>query len=114
MHPAPAEILIASWYSRASLVKEKTWKDGKEKRMANGEKFDDNKFTAACNLYSLDTWLLVTDIASNKKVFVKVTDRIAKRFDKTRIDLSKAAMLFLGGQRALEQGLLQVKVEELK
>jgi hypothetical protein len=31
-----AEELKASWYSRASLIKEGTWKNGKEKKMAKG------------------------------------------------------------------------------
>ena len=39
----PAKILTASWYSRESLIKEGTWKDGKERMMANGQKLMINK-----------------------------------------------------------------------
>lgn len=108
-----AERLIASWYSRASLIKEGTWKDGKEKRMANGKHFSDSGLTAACRLYPLGSRVMVTNVANGKTVCVTITDRIGKRFAKTRIDLSKGAMEALGGKQALIQGLLQVEVEEL-
>ena len=98
---------IASWYSIASLKKEGTYKYSKGV-MANGKIFSDNGYTCATRLYPLGTYLYVTNIKSNKTVKVKVTDRIGKRFAKTRIDLSKLAFSKLD---KLEKGIIQVKVE---
>jgi len=42
-----------------------------------------------------------------------VADRTARRFKGKRIDLSKGAMFSLGGQQALNKGLLKVTVEVL-
>jgi rare lipoprotein A len=104
--------LIASWYSIQSLKNEGTWKHSKGV-MANGKHFSDSGLTAACRLYPLGSRVMVTNVANGKTVCVTITDRIGKRFAKTRIDLSKGAMEALGGKQALIQGLLQVEVEEL-
>ncbi len=104
------EPLLVSWYSRASLVR-----DGQDKIthfiMANGKEFRDDNFTAATRLYPLGTWLRIRTLDGRKFVVVLVSDRIGKRFAKTRIDLSKKAMEILGGKQALIQGLLPVTVE---
>jgi rare lipoprotein A len=105
--------LVASWYNKDSLIKEGTWKNG-ERRMANGQRFDENRLTSACNLYPLNSWLLVTNIESGKSVIVRNTDRIGRRFGRTRVDLPKGVMEVLGGKQGLEKGLLPVKVEILK
>ena len=106
---AKAEVyLTASYYSRASLIKEGTWKNGKERKMANGKNFDENKLTCANRLFPLGSMLRVTNLASGKSVIVQTTDRIGKRFAGTRIDLSYEAMRRLDG---IKQGLVQVKVE---
>ncbi len=100
--------LLASWYSRESLIKEGTWKNGKERMMANGEKFNDLLFTCATRLFPLGAQLKITNPQNNKSVIVKVTDRIGKRFAKTRIDLSKSAFMAIAD---CKQGLVKVKVE---
>jgi rare lipoprotein A len=111
---ASAVELTASWYSKESLVKEGTWKNG-ERRMANGERFDENKLTCATRLYELGTYLQCTNLTNNKSVIVKVTDRIGKRFAKTRVDLSKRAFgELLSKGETLDKGLMRLKVEVVK
>jgi hypothetical protein len=105
--------LKASWYSIESLKKEGTYKYSKG-AMANGKLFDDNAFTCANRLYPLDSILRITNLKSGNSIIVRTTDRIGKRFARTRIDLSKKAMETLGGKQALEKGLLLVKVERIK
>jgi rare lipoprotein A (peptidoglycan hydrolase) len=115
------ETLTASWYSVASLKKEGTWKKC-EKRMANGKRFNENALTCATRLYPLGTLLRVTRIIKGeteedditKVVIVKVTDRIGKRFAKTRIDLTKIAFEYLLTENeTTDIGLLKVKVEKV-
>jgi len=106
------ESLKASWYSRASLIKEGTWKYG-ERMMANGKQFDEEAFTCATRLYRLGTMLRITNRDNGKSVVVKVTDRIGKRFAKTRIDLTPIAFKCISGSQGLKIGLLSVKVEKL-
>lgn len=104
--------LQASWYSRTSLIKEGTWKDGKERKMANGERFDETKATCATNLYPLGTYLKITrSDDSRTSVTVRVTDRIGKRFSQTRVDLSKMAFSRIS---KLEAGIVAVQVERIK
>jgi rare lipoprotein A len=107
---AQAEVyLTASWYSRDSLIKEGTWKNG-ERRMANGEKFNENNLTCANRLFPLGSLLLVTNVKSGKSVIVRTTDRIGIRFAKSRIDLSQRAFNQVAN---LSQGIIPVKVELL-
>ena len=103
-------ILTASWYSVDSLKREGTYKYSKGV-MANGEIFNDNDSTCATRLYPLGIYLCITNLQNNKMVIVKVTDRIGKRFAKTRIDLSKGAFSKIAD---LKQGIIQVKVEAIK
>jgi rare lipoprotein A len=103
-------ILTASWYSTASLKQEGTYKYSKGV-MANGHKFSDDGFTAACRLYPINTILRVVNISTKKSVIVKVTDRIGKRFAKTRIDLSKRAFSVIA---PLKQGLAKVSIRVVK
>jgi rare lipoprotein A len=108
--PALAEPLKASWYSIESLKKEGTYKKSKGV-MADGNLFSDTAFTCACNLYPLHTLLRVTCLANNKSVVVRVTDRISRRFTKTRVDLSKVAFQSIAD---LKKGLVEIKVEEIQ
>lgn len=101
--------LTASWYSVASLKKEGTWKHG-EQKMANGKKFDENALTCASRLYPLGTVLRVVNIKNGRSVRVVVTDRIGKRFARTRIDLTRAAFARIAD---LDEGVVRVKVEEV-
>jgi len=105
-----AQNVSCSWYSRASLIREGTWKNGKEKRMANGKQFDETKFTCATRMYPLGAILKIT--YAGKVVQCEVTDRIGQRFATTRIDLSKTAFAVLA---PLKQGIIPcVKIERIK
>lgn len=104
-----ADQIKASWYSVESLKREGSWKIWKGV-MANGERFNDDGYTAASRLHNLGTMLVVTNINNGKSVVVKVTDRIGKRFAKTRIDLSKRAFSEIA---MLKQGLVPVRIEVL-
>jgi len=108
---ASAEILTASWYDTASLIKEGTIKQSETPIMANGQIFNDYAPTCATRLYPFNTWLRITNIKNNQRVLVKVTDRIGKRFAKTKIDLTRGAFEQIGN---LKQGLLRVKVEQIR
>lgn len=78
--------------------------------MANGQRFDLHKLTAACKLLPLGTWALVTDLKTHKSVKVQITDR--GPFGKHRvIDLSEAAARVLG---LIRRGTGPVKIEPLK
>lgn len=102
--------LTASWYSIQSLKQEGTYKYSKGV-MANGDSFRNEDFTCATWLYPLGTRLRVTNIKTGRYVFVKVTDRINKRFAKIRIDLSKRAFREIAD---LKQGIIKVKIEVIK
>ena len=99
--------LKASWYSIESLKQEGTFKYSKGV-MANGRKFIDTNFTCATRLYPLGSILYVS--YGNKTVRVVVTDRIGKRFAKTRVDLSKSAFQKLAD---LKQGIIPIKVRKI-
>jgi len=108
-----AETGTASWYSVESCKREGTWQKYGGK-MANGEVFDDKKFTCASWDYKFGTTLRVWNVASNESVTVIVTDKgPAKRLYQMGriIDLSKAAFSAIAD---LKQGIIQVKVEEVK
>ena len=106
--PIWAEELKASWYSIDSLKKEGTYKHTKG-IMANGSWYDENALTCATRLYPFGSWLYITNLANSKSVIVRVTDRIGKRFAKSRIDLSKRAFYILSDGH-LELGLIKVKI----
>ena len=101
--------LQASWYSIDSLKREGTYKHS-HGRMANGHIFSDNGFTCATRLFPLGSTLRVNMGLSKAYIIVKVTDRIGKRFAKTRIDLSRAAFQRLA---RLDKGLINVEVERI-
>ncbi len=79
------------------------------RKTANGEIYDSKKFTAACNVLPLGTWIRVTNTRNKKTVIVKVNDRLHPRM-KRIVDLSRAAAEKLG---YIGRGLTQVKVEVL-
>ncbi len=106
----PLYALQASYYTYASLKAEGTWKHG-ERRMANGQRYDETKLTCATRLYPLGTYLKITNNANGKSIVVKVTDRIGKRFATKRIDLSYEAMRRLDGCKS---GLVPITVEVVK
>lgn len=77
---------------------------------ANGEIYDHDKLTAACNILPLGTWIRVTNLKNNKSVIVKTNDRLHPRM-KRIVDLSKSAAKILA---YTGRGLTQVKVEVLE
>ncbi len=95
---------VASWYGE----------EHRGKLMANGEKFDPDKLTAASWFYPLGTDVRVTVSAPDqapRTVVVKITDRgPARRLvrDGRIIDLAQAAFEQLADP---DLGLISVKVE---
>ncbi|MEO7121189.1 MAG: septal ring lytic transglycosylase RlpA family protein [Ginsengibacter sp.] len=80
------------------------------RQTANGEIYDALKYTAACNVLRLNTWIKVTDIKENKSVIVRINDRMSKR-NRRLLDLSNAAAKKLGYHG---RGLIKVKLEVLR
>lgn len=85
---------IVSWYGDAY----------RGKLTANGERFNPDEFTCASRHYPLGSWLRVS--ANGKTIFVRVNDRISKRYAH-RLDLSRAAFEALA---PLTRGLLDATV----
>jgi rare lipoprotein A len=77
------------------------------RRTANGEIFSQKKYTCACNVLPLGTWVKVTNVRNGKSVVVKITDRIHPKM-KRLVDLSKVAANKLG---YVSNGLTRVKLE---
>lgn len=74
---------------------------------ATGEKFDQNKMTAAHNGLPLNTWIKVTNLRNNKSVIVRVNDRLHRKNSRL-VDLSNNAARQLG---YIGTGLTKVRVE---
>lgn len=77
---------------------------------ASGERYDREKFTAACNILPLGTVIRVTNVRNGKSVRVRVNDRLSKKIGRIA-DLSGRAASTLGYVKA---GLTRVKVEVMK
>ena len=79
------------------------------RRMANGQRFDESKLTAASRTLPLGTRVKVTSLRSRKSVIVTITDRGPSA--KTRVlDLSTAAARALG---MISRGVDKDRVEPL-
>ena len=79
------------------------------RQTANGEIYNHSKYTAACNLVPLGTWIRVTNLLNKKSVLLKVNDRLHPK-NKRIVDLSLTAAKELNYTNA---GLAKVKVEVL-
>ncbi len=79
------------------------------KKTANGEIYSQNKFTCACNVLPLGTWIKVTNLRNGHTVVVKTNDRLHPRM-KRIVDLTRAAAVKLN---FVSSGLTRVKVEVL-
>jgi rare lipoprotein A len=79
------------------------------RKTANGEIFDHKKFTCACNVLPLGTWVKITNLRNGNTVVVKTNDRLHPKM-KRIVDLTKAAAVKLNFVSA---GLTRVKVEVL-
>lgn len=79
------------------------------RQTANGEIFSHQKFTAACNVLPLGTWIQVTNLKNGKIIVVRTNDRL---HPKTRriIDLTYQGARKLG---FIKNGLTRVKIEIL-
>lgn len=80
------------------------------RRTANDEIYNSTKYTAACNVLPLGTWIKVTNLRNHKTVIVKVNDRMNPK-NKRLVDLSRIAANDLGFSG---RGLTRVKVEVLE
>lgn len=108
--PAMAQTIEASWYSVQSLKKEGTWSYS-HGRMANGHIFRDTELTCATRLFPLDSMVHIVNLGNNRSVNAVVTDRIGKRFGKTRIDLSRSAFSKIAD---LRKGLIKITVRRIQ
>jgi rare lipoprotein A len=77
------------------------------RKTANGEIYSQNKFTCACNVLPLGTWVKVTNLRNGRTVVVKTNDRLHPRM-KRIVDLTRAAAVKLN---FVSSGLTRVKVE---
>lgn len=90
------QVGIASWYG-------KEWQG---RVMASGQRFDDDKLTAAHRTLPLNTQVRVTNIETGRSVDVTITDRGPYVHGRV-IDLSKAAAKKLG---MVKNGLAPVRI----
>jgi rare lipoprotein A len=79
------------------------------RQTASGEIYNSTKYTAACNVLPLHTWIKVTNLSNKKTVIVKTNDRLYAK-NKRLVDLSRIAAQELG---YTGRGLARVKVEVL-
>jgi rare lipoprotein A len=79
------------------------------RKTASGEIYSQSKFTCACNVLPLGTWLKVTNMRNGKSVIVKVNDRLHPKMRRL-VDLTRAAAQKLN---YISSGLTRVKVEVL-
>jgi rare lipoprotein A (peptidoglycan hydrolase) len=79
---------------------------------STGERFYNNKYTAACNLFKLNTIVRVTNIRNGKTVLVRINDRMhPNMLRKGRvIDLSQSAAKQLVFK---SKGLVKVSVDAI-
>ena len=79
------------------------------RKTSSGEKYDQDKMTAAHNGLPLNTWIRVTNIKNGRTVVVKINDRLHHRNERL-VDLSRSAASKLG---YIGRGITRVKVEVL-
>jgi len=96
---------IKTYYGTASYYADKF----EGRKTANGDVYDPDNLTAACNVLPLNTWIKVTNLKNNKSVLVRTNDRLHPKMNRL-VDLSKAAAKILGYTNS---GLTRVKVEVL-
>ena len=80
------------------------------RRTRNDEIYNSTKYTAACNVLPLGTWIKVTNLHNHKTVIVRINDRMNPK-NKRLVDLSGVAANDLG---FLGRGLTRVKIEVLE
>lgn len=79
---------------------------------STGERYRNNKLTAASNNFPLNTWVKVTSLFNGKSVIVRINDRMHPRMKKKGrvVDLSRAAANQLD---FISRGITKVKVETI-
>jgi rare lipoprotein A (peptidoglycan hydrolase) len=82
--PGTTAVGVASWYGSRFHGR----------RTSNGERFDENGFTAAHRLWAFGTQVRVTYLRTGRSVVVRVNDRLPRK-DRL-IDLSRAAARAIG------------------
>ena len=100
LEPAFSEIGLASWYGR----------EFRGNRTADGERFDMNAMTAAHRTLPFNTYVRVTDLATDRSVVVRINDRGPYAGDRI-IDLSAGAARALG---ITDDGVARVRIELVK
>lgn len=78
------------------------------RRTASGERFDNNKLTAAHRKLPFGTKVRVTNLVNGKKIIVKINDR-GPHVRGREIDLSNKAFRYLMSGRS--GGIMAVKIE---
>jgi len=111
--PVFAEQLKASWYSVESLKRDGQWKIT-EGRCADGSLFKDSNFTCATWLFPLHSRVRIICLKNGNTVDVIVSDRINRRYAKTRVDVTPAVMEALMGKQGLKAGLIDIAIERIK
>ncbi|MFC4231652.1 septal ring lytic transglycosylase RlpA family protein [Parasediminibacterium paludis] len=81
-------------------------------KTATGERYLNNKLTAASNQFKLNTWVRVTNISNGESVTVRINDRMHPKMAKRGrvIDLSRLAARKLD---FIEKGITQVQVVQV-
>lgn len=77
------------------------------RQTSTGEIFSNNKFTAASNTLSLNTYVKVTNLKNGKFIYVRINDRMS-RHNKRLIDMASICAKKLGYHN---EGLAKVEVE---
>jgi len=81
----------------------------KGRETTSGELYLPDRYTAACNVIPLNTWVRVTNLTNNKSVLVKINDRMHPK-NKRLVDLSKIAAKKIN---LMSYGIIKVKLEIL-
>ena len=81
-----------------------------KRQTANGEIYNSKKYSAACNVLPLGTWIKVTNLKNDKSLVVKINDHLHPR-NKRLIDMSWIAAKDLG---YISRGLTRIKIEVFK
>lgn len=81
-------------------------------KTSTGERYDNNKLTAASNHFKLNTWVRVTNISNGESVTVRINDRMHPRMAKKGrvVDLSRIAAKKLD---FIEKGITKVQVVQI-
>jgi rare lipoprotein A len=79
------------------------------RKTASGARYNPKKFTAACNVLPLNTWIKVTNLRNHKSVILKIDDRMSNG-NSFLIDMSTSAAKKLG---FFANGIAKVKVETI-